>query len=169
METSGSPKKRKRKDKKQTGATPTQLLMKEVGLACKANDIERGLAAYRAAREVGTQLLPSVFNMLIALCSGLSNHMGGVKEGSACESDSGPAAGAAASGGGADDAPSVNTAHFEAAFELYADAKAASPVAVKLQEQAYTSLMRVCEARGDPAKVCLRERERTESSPWRPG
>jgi hypothetical protein len=42
--------------------------MREIGLACKANQPAQGIAAYQAAKTAGTKITPSVYNALIALC-----------------------------------------------------------------------------------------------------
>ena len=65
---------RKRKREKKP-LTESQLLMKEIGESCRFSDVERGMAAYRAAKVAGTTIPPHAFNALIALCSGLSEHM----------------------------------------------------------------------------------------------
>lgn len=43
-------------------------MMRDVGLACKANQPAQGMVAYRAAKAAGTKIMPSVYNALIALC-----------------------------------------------------------------------------------------------------
>jgi hypothetical protein len=70
-------KKRKRdKNKNKNGdISGEKKLTHSLGMACKHNQPDNGLAAYREAKEQGVQMKPEMFNMLITLLSGLSNHI----------------------------------------------------------------------------------------------
>lgn len=73
-------KKRKRKDKnKHKIQDPKEVLklklVHHVGMACKHNKPKDGLEAYREAKNQNVIIKPEVFNMLITLLSGLSNHI----------------------------------------------------------------------------------------------
>ena len=50
---------RKRKREKKP-LTESQLLMKEIGESCRFSDVERGMAAYRAAKVAGTRSCKTV-------------------------------------------------------------------------------------------------------------
>ena len=45
-----------------------QVLMRDIGQACRANNPAQGMALYRQAKAAGTKIIPSVYNTLIALC-----------------------------------------------------------------------------------------------------
>eukprot|EP00613_Pedinella_sp_CCMP2098_P073040 CAMPEP_0171910606 /NCGR_PEP_ID=MMETSP0993-20121228/9547_1 /TAXON_ID=483369 /ORGANISM="non described non described, Strain CCMP2098" /LENGTH=246 /DNA_ID=CAMNT_0012543823 /DNA_START=111 /DNA_END=847 /DNA_ORIENTATION=+ len=172
MSEGDEPKRKRKKGKERAPPTPSQLLMREVGQACKTNDALRGLSAYRTARDASTPILPQTFNSLLALVSGLSHHIQGGPEGA----EAGAAASAPASGGSAEAAgkesggvadaiaaaaatsaaaatpppsPAATLDMLGAAMELYRDATAAG---VRLQEPSYTSLIRVCGAEGNVAE-----------------
>lgn len=72
-------KKRKRNKNKNKNQTPQEenkiKLVHKLGQACKHNQPDVGLEAYRIAKEEGVQMKPEIFNMLITLLSGLSNHI----------------------------------------------------------------------------------------------